>query len=348
MHIACLTMEGEMFSWGTNKHGCAGHPIAVSFVPRPKLVRTLYVAPRNLALGKPTRQSSTYAGKLSSTCVNGDRNGWGEGQCCHTQMDPQAWWEVDLGQLCIIQDIAVWNRQDSPPDANRAKDEFTSRLFPFWIMLGQTEFNDQVGGKSFHRAFKNAVEHKKFTENQRRTVWELPPNTMARFVRVQIEKTSYLHMAEVEISGVVGTRQGVSRVSSVVCGNNVTVALIRPMPNANDIEAAYKTAVRADARASELLRNYSLFYDHYDKWGRGEGVEECTLCRGNVRCEVCQLTERWPLQEEDREKLRTGSTLGTRPGLDFIGKLVIGQPMEEHTFKARVRKNVDSQACAVQ
>ena len=26
-------------------------------------------------------------------------------------MDPQPWWEVDLGQLCIIQDIAVWNRQ---------------------------------------------------------------------------------------------------------------------------------------------------------------------------------------------------------------------------------------------
>ena len=76
---------------------------------------------------------------------------------------------------------------------------------------------------------------------------------------------------------------------------------------------------------------------------------------GSVFCQHCgvdclHLTAslKGLASEEDREKLRTGSTLGTRPGLDFIGKLVIGQPMEEHNFKARVRKNVDSQACAVQ
>ena len=94
-----------------------GRPLGcwqVPFVARPKLVRCLYVAPRNLSRGKATRQSSTYAGRTSATAVNGIREGKGEPMCTHTQLDPQAWWEVDLGQLCIINDITLWNREDSP------------------------------------------------------------------------------------------------------------------------------------------------------------------------------------------------------------------------------------------
>ena len=40
MYIACLSWKEKCFACKfLNKHGCCGHPIALSFIPRPKLVR---------------------------------------------------------------------------------------------------------------------------------------------------------------------------------------------------------------------------------------------------------------------------------------------------------------------
>ena len=78
----------------------------------------------------------------------------GEPTCTHTQLDIQPWWEVDLGRERVLESVTVWNRQvgsstsqvhgrrlvthlpaqDSPPFRSSAKDQFTKRLFPMWIM----------------------------------------------------------------------------------------------------------------------------------------------------------------------------------------------------------------------
>ena len=50
---------------------------------------------------------------------------------------------------------------------------------------------------------------------------------------------------------------------------------------------------QADASHAELLRNYPLFYEHYDKWKRGAKIKKCTLCRMGRLCEICQLTKTW-------------------------------------------------------
>ena len=62
----------------------------------------------NLALGKPTTQSSTGYGGLSSKAVDGNSNGqWGGGSCSHTYEDSPAWWEVDLGFEGPIKKVRV-------------------------------------------------------------------------------------------------------------------------------------------------------------------------------------------------------------------------------------------------
>ena len=346
-------------------------------------MRALYVAPHNLARRKATRQSSTYAKRTPAIAVNGKKSGKGERRCTHTQLDPQAWWEVDLGQLCVIERIVVWNRTDKPEDETRPRDEYTSRLFPFWVFVSQTEFSDLVGGKSFALAHRQSCELKKFTKNRRKTTWNLPSNTIGRFVRIQLEKQNYLHIAEVEVFGRTGTRLGVSQVSSVKCGNCTTIAVVKPRVDKSELEAAYKAAVRADADAAFVLRRYPIYFEQYvmfiiwaikrvlyelcrylsfvfsdvhththtryDKWKRGENIMKCTMCRGRTKCPVCQLLTTWPLSENELELIRKGDgPINRRPGLKYIGNLIVNQPPPKLDWETpKRRKPNTSQACLV-
>lgn len=67
----------------------------------------LYVNPKNLALGRASRQSSEYDGLGASLAVDGDHAGDHYRKCNCTQQDPQGWWEVDLGQLVHIHKVKV-------------------------------------------------------------------------------------------------------------------------------------------------------------------------------------------------------------------------------------------------
>jgi len=66
----------------------------------------------NLAFNKPTSQSSTGFGGVSSRAVDGNTNGnWNAGSITHTSTpNNNQWWEVDLGSTYSIGDINVWNR----------------------------------------------------------------------------------------------------------------------------------------------------------------------------------------------------------------------------------------------
>lgn len=350
LHAGLLSADGELFTFGSNAGGCAGHPTQLVFVPTPRIIRALYVAPHNMSRNKATRQSSTYAKRSSALAVNGKRSGKGERRCTHTQLDPQAWWEVDLGQLSVIERVIVWNRTDVPEDdSSHPRDEYTGRLFPFWIFISQTEFSDAVGGKSFAVAYRQSCEMKKFTQNKRKTMWNVPANTIGRYVRIQLEQQNYLHIAEVEVFGRTGTRVGVFKVDDVVCGNATTIATIKPRVDKHELESAYKTAVRADANAADVLRYYPQYFEMYDRHGRGGGVAQCSLCRGNTKCEICRLLITWPLSDKELEMVRHGKgPEKKRPGLDFIGKLIVDQnPPKLSWTPPKRRKAGGSEACVV-
>ncbi|XP_034615489.1 uncharacterized protein LOC117871842 [Trachemys scripta elegans] len=74
---------------------------------------------RNLALGRPATQSSTYVDNdrtgnaVAGKAVDGKRDGkWVQGSCSHTQFDTEPWWTVDLGSRQSVSAVIVKNRED--------------------------------------------------------------------------------------------------------------------------------------------------------------------------------------------------------------------------------------------
>lgn len=81
--------------------------------------RDLSVASENLALGKPATQSSTADNDqaVAGLAVDGNTNGiFAEHSISHTNREQNPWWEVDLGEVCAIQEVRVWNRSDGVED----------------------------------------------------------------------------------------------------------------------------------------------------------------------------------------------------------------------------------------
>ena len=67
----------------------------------------------NLALGKPTRQSTTQGNGKPSKAVDGNRNSnFDASSCSKTQSKKGSWWQVDLEAVYEIRDVVITNRGD--------------------------------------------------------------------------------------------------------------------------------------------------------------------------------------------------------------------------------------------
>ena len=291
-HTGAVTVGGELYTWGRNFGGCAGHPSpAVAFLHEPAVVRALYIAPRMLSRERRcvASQSSTYRGYLASKALRGNRDGSRETLLTHTLIDAESWWDLDLGEMCVVEKIVVWNRTDKPKDSSRPEDFYTARLFPFWMMASLTPFGDEVGSGTLLKAKQRASAKKKFTEVRRDSAWEMPSNVVARYIRIQLEQTTYLHMAGVEVYGTEGLQPSLGKVAKVMCGHEVTAATIAPCSNPADLDLAYRKAVRADSSHAELLRELPSFYNAYDEHRYGREIAACPLCRAGTLCELCAV-----------------------------------------------------------
>jgi hypothetical protein len=128
----------------------------------------------NLALGKPATQSSTIEPQEdASRAVDGNTDGTYYGQSItHTQYDYQAWWQVDLQSTRAIGNIVLFNRTDCCSD----------RLSNFTLMV-----SDGVTSSSFPYP---GIAPPQVTFAVNRT---------ARYVKVQLNGTNYLTLAEVQV-----------------------------------------------------------------------------------------------------------------------------------------------------
>ncbi len=73
--------------------------------------------PVNVALNKPTQQSSVHNGGFPKKAVDGDTNAvYGDGSCTHTTDGNHdllpAWWTVDLQNTYNVDQIMIYNRGD--------------------------------------------------------------------------------------------------------------------------------------------------------------------------------------------------------------------------------------------
>jgi SAM-dependent methyltransferase len=149
----------------------------------------------NLALHKQATQSSISQWSRGSTVeqdaafgVNG--RPWEEG--FHTGEDERPWWMVDLQHLSSVRGIRIFNREGMP-------DWILNRASPLiveaspdgdkWLRLFQTERGQRFGGYSGGRPL----------------VWTAKQPVAARYVRVSIPRREYLHLAEVEVYGQLGS-----------------------------------------------------------------------------------------------------------------------------------------------
>lgn len=77
---------------------------------------------KNVAIGKPTGQSSIYGQLASRFAVDGDASGVNrylvdgqyanKGSLMHTESENNPWWIVDLGTSQYVDEVRIWNRSD--------------------------------------------------------------------------------------------------------------------------------------------------------------------------------------------------------------------------------------------
>jgi hypothetical protein len=139
---------------------------------------TLLSPVSNLALNKVATQSSTPPwGGAASRAVDGNTDGdWTHSSVTHTNLDAQAWWQVDLGSLQAVQSVEVWNRTDCCGE----------RLSNFNVLLLDASQAVVAGMHVAGQAGAPTV---------------VPISGMARYVRVQLVGTNYLSLAEVKVWG---------------------------------------------------------------------------------------------------------------------------------------------------
>lgn len=155
----------------------------------------------NIALFQPVNKSSHLCGHYGRRAVDGLTEGDDEKlYVAMTGMhgaDPEPWLEVDLGARGArsdIMEVHLWNRGDGGP-------AITARTFPCWVMLFD---GDEPPPRDLAAARRAAVAETKLTRDKRLSVWRLEAPVRARWARVQLERTTYLQLAEFEVYAATG------------------------------------------------------------------------------------------------------------------------------------------------
>jgi hypothetical protein len=141
----------------------------------------------NLGWGKYAIQSSTLAGATSDRAVDGNTDGnFSHGSVTHTNYDIGAWWQIDLGAKHTLESIDIWNRTDCCAE----------RLRKIYVFVSDTPFTTSNLSELTSQYWNSYIFDPQSA--QRITV---PVNRSGRYVRIQLGRTEYLSLAEVQIWG---------------------------------------------------------------------------------------------------------------------------------------------------
>lgn len=269
-HSVALTDDGEVFAWGSNEGRCLGVPSFLdegSIAGEPAAIRALYTAPTNLARAARATacQSSTYNRAEARRAIDGNCLSTTPHALTHTQREACPWIDIELGQEATVCLVRVWNRSDSPLDPSLPPATYKQRLFPCWLLVLQDDPDRCSGRSSLDAAMNSAVAKKRFVDVTDCIEWTPPPSSQGRFVRLQLEQTNYLHIAEMEVIGQPSGAQRLVPVTHIAAGDRCTVATIGPAHAA--IKAAYLDAVGADPDAARVLRQLPLFRNCFETYG---------------------------------------------------------------------------------
>ncbi|MCX5139817.1 alpha-L-fucosidase [Streptomyces sp. NBC_00338] len=140
---------------------------------------------RNVALDTKPVQSSTYEGGTADRAVDGNVDGnWAGNSVSHTAQEEQPYWQTDLGKSQTLTKVAAWNRTDCCAE----------RLTDFWVLVSDSPITARTLAEA---KAQKGVTATKVAGTAGRTA-EVPLHRKARYVRVQLEGTGYLALAEVQ------------------------------------------------------------------------------------------------------------------------------------------------------
>ncbi|MEZ4662710.1 MAG: SdrD B-like domain-containing protein, partial [Caldilineaceae bacterium] len=141
----------------------------------------------NVALGKAATQSADYAASTPARlAVDGNTDGaLNNGSVSATSNTTNAWWQVDLGAVYDISNIVLWSRTDGwQAQINN------SRIFVSDVPFTSQDYNvtlAQPGVTNYHLGTAVAGSN------------PIAVNRSGRYVRVQLEGTNFLSLAEVQV-----------------------------------------------------------------------------------------------------------------------------------------------------
>jgi hypothetical protein len=149
-------------------------------------------APMDVALGKSATQSSTFPGYATdgaAAAVDGNTDGnFGDGSVTVTNLDPNPWWQVDLGASTAVGSIAIWNRTDC----------CGTRLGDYWVFVSDTPFGPGDTPATLQNRAGTFSSHQTTVPNPATTI---AAGAQGRYVRVQLTSAGYLSLAEVQVFG---------------------------------------------------------------------------------------------------------------------------------------------------
>jgi FkbM family methyltransferase len=143
----------------------------------------------NLALRRPATQSSVSVWSNPPTVesdASGANNGTIDGLASfHTDTEAYPWWQVDLQATCMLRAVRLFNRQIC-----------ASRLRHFSIL-------GSLDGANWMLLYRKADAVVFGADDLTPYIAELPPKSVARYVRVQLDGNDCLHFCECEVLGTV-------------------------------------------------------------------------------------------------------------------------------------------------
>ncbi|ETW05764.1 hypothetical protein H310_03448 [Aphanomyces invadans] len=291
-HTAAVSTDGEIYTWGNNTGGCTGHTLVHRYVKAPTKLHCMYQMPENMA--RHTKytvaavQSSVNSGYSAAMALDGNTDGQFESSCSQTFCEICPFWQVDLGVHCRVDTIRVWNRTGADGQ----------RLFPCCVMVSESPFEPE-SGKFMLRTCKAQSVWTKFGDDcaaQNPLVWHAPEGTLGRFVRVQVEATTTLSLAQVEVLGVEASKCVGPKASSVACGDDVTMVVCRPNVVQSEIDKKFLRALCADIDHLDVLKEYLAFAPSVQKFAGDvrPHITPCLLCTAQYTCPICVLFKQIP------------------------------------------------------
>jgi len=150
---------------------------------------------RLLAIAGPLSQSTTGFNGDASKATDGNTDGnWSAGTISHTGLYKDPWWQADIGESVSIRTIRIWNRVDG----------YSDRLKGFWVFVSDYPFDDTVTLEDLSSS-PNVVKVYCADMPCPSASLRLPFGTQGRYVRVQLQGTGYLCLAEVQLFGPPGS-----------------------------------------------------------------------------------------------------------------------------------------------